>query len=84
MALAHDTVHAPCVSRVDGEPVDTLIPGSPPGTLILPGTAMDSGLDPIEVCFDGLPPRLFSLHPVGAGVQWHSCLLYTSPSPRDS
>ena len=72
LALTHDSVHAPCVIRVDGEPVDTLIPGSLPGTLILPGTAMDAGLDPIEVCFDGLPPRLFSLHPVGAGVQWHS------------
>lgn len=72
VALAHDTVRAPCVIRVDGQPVDTLIPGSLPSTLILPGTAMDASLDPIEVCFHGIPPRLFSLHPVGAGVQWHS------------
>ena len=72
IAMVHDTVHAPCVIRIAGEPVDTLLADTPPGTLVLPGTAMKPGLDPIEVCFEGIPPRLFSLHPVGAGVQWHS------------
>ena len=72
LELWHDTVHSPCVVRVGDVPTDTLVPGVPPGILSLAGSGMKRGESPVSVCFEGAPPKLFALHPVGAGVQWHS------------
>ena len=72
LELWHDTVRSPCILRVGDVPADTLAPGSPPGILSLGGSGMEPGGPPVSVCFDGVPPKLFALHPVGAGVQWHS------------
>lgn len=72
LELWHDTVRSPCILRVGDVPTDTLAPGSPPGILSLAGSGMEPGGAPVSVCFDGVPPKLFALHPVGAGVQWHS------------
>ena len=72
LELWHDTVHSPCIIRVEDVPTDTLVPGSPPGILNLAGSGMEPGGAPASVCFDGVPPKLFALYPVGAGIQWHS------------
>ena len=68
----HDTVHTVCEVLVDGLPVDTLEPGTLPGVLTLPMSNMEPGGAPVRLCFSGRPPRLFALHPVGQGTQWHS------------
>jgi len=70
--LWHDTVHTRCEVLVDGLPVDTLEPGTLPGVLTLPKSNMEPGAAPVRLCFSGRPPRLFALHPVGQGIQWHS------------
>jgi len=72
LELWHDTVHARCIVSTAGVPVDTLFPGAPPGTLSLPNSGMKPEAPSIDLCFEGSPPRLFALHPVGKGVQWHS------------
>ena len=68
----HDTVHTVCEVLVNGLPVDTLEPGTLPGVLTLPMSNMEPGGTPVRLCFSGRPPRLFALHPVGQGTQWHS------------
>lgn len=68
----HDTVYTVCEVLVNGLPVDTLEPGTLPGVLTLPLSNMEPGGTPVRLCFSGRPPRLFALHPVGQGIQWHS------------
>ncbi len=68
----HDTVHTVCEVLVNGLPVDTLEPGTLPGVLTLSMSHMEPGGTPVRLCFSGRPPRLFALHPVGQGTQWHS------------
>ena len=71
LELWHDTVHSPCILQLNGTAVDTLRPGDPSGVLTWPGSAMMPGDPDMELCFSAVPPRLFALHPVGGGVQWH-------------
>ena len=68
----HDTVYTVCEVLVNGLPIDTLEPGTLPGVLTLPLSNMEPGGTPVRLCFSGQPPRLFALHPVGQGIQWHS------------
>lgn len=65
----HDSVAFSSPVFLDGQPVDTLIAGTPSGALTLTLEAT-SGTNAHELCF-GTPPRLFALEPLGAGVQWH-------------
>jgi len=67
----HDTVHTPCTLQMNGTVVDTLLAGDPPGIVAWPGSAMMPQDADLELCFSATPPRLFALHPVGGGVQWH-------------
>ena len=71
LELWHDTVHQDCILSLSGSPVDTLIKGQLPGVVRFPGSALMPGDPDLEVCFSAPPPRLFALHPIGGGVQWH-------------
>lgn len=71
LELWHDTVHAPCRISVDGQPVADLLPGALPAALTLPMSNVGGTQRTREICFSGQPPRLFAVHPVGGGVQWH-------------
>ena len=72
--LWHDTVRQDCPVYADGQPFDTLRAGTPPGLLMVPSPAPDPAtrsFTPSELCFDGIPPRIFGVEPMGRGVQWH-------------
>lgn len=70
----HDTIAANSTILVNDRPMDTLIAGTPASVLELP-LVLDSQGQRLEeearICFDGPPPRIFALEPVGSGVQWH-------------
>lgn len=71
LELWHDTVHQDCILSMAGSPVDTLRQGQLPGVVRIPSSAMMPGDPDLDLCFSVPPPRLFALHPVGGGVQWH-------------
>ena len=72
LELWHDSVFTECVISLGEQAVDTLRAGTLPGVLALPGSSMMPGDPELELCFSAAPPRLFAVHPEGAGVQWHS------------
>ena len=68
----HDTVATSCMVSLNGQVVDTLLPGMPAATLDLMPKRVDSlKRSTSRICFDGRPPRIFGLEPLGQGVQWH-------------
>ena len=72
LELWHDSVFTECIISLGEQAVDTLRAGTLPGVLALPGSSMMPGDPELELCFSAAPPRLFAVHPEGAGVQWHS------------
>jgi len=71
LELWHDTVRQDCILSLSGSPVDTLYEGQLPGVARIPSSAMMPGDPDLDLCFSAPPPRLFALHPIGGGVQWH-------------
>ena len=72
--LWHDTIRQDCLVFADGQPCDTLRMGTPPGAIVVQPPVRDSTSQtfaPSELCFDGAPPRIFGIEPMGHGVQWH-------------
>ena len=73
--LWHDSLHSDCIVRLNDLPVDTLVAGTGPGTLVLstpwPDTLEPAASEEARICFEGPAPRIFAVEPVGAGVQWH-------------
>lgn len=74
LRLWHDSVGMTCPLLLDGHPVDTLTAGAPPSAITLFPSPMDTvhrTFAPSELCFSGIPPRIFAIEPIGEGVQWH-------------
>jgi len=73
LSIWHDSVAVESVVFLNGQPVDTLWAGDPAGQLRFTTPRQSASSAPkSEVCFDAAPPRLFAVHPIGAGVQWHA------------
>lgn len=72
LSLWHDTVHTESILSLNGTPIDTLRPGDPPGQRLVSIPAGQTRAPRSQLCFSAAPPRLFAVHPIGGGVQWHS------------
>ena len=73
LSVWHDQVAVETEVMLNGLPVDTLRAGRPAGQITWTVPRTPSGTaSPAEVCFSATPPRLFAVHPLGAGVQWHA------------
>ena len=70
----HDSITTSCSIALNGHAMDTLLAGTPSGTLTLqlPSRSAEGGAIPTEICFGGVPPRIHALEPIGGGVQWHN------------
>ena len=72
LSLWHDTVHTESILSLNGTPIDTLRQGDAPGQRLISIPAGQTRAPRSQLCFSAAPPRLFALHPIGSGVQWHS------------